>query len=97
MGEISLFRSKYQTIDHAIDHALHNFANATCESNWAIVGWVRCIFTRVRNWYNCRSTPACREVSRSPDLIKNVEQSEHGLQEEVIEWVFFQIQSEIYN
>ena len=66
----------------AIDHVLHDLANATCESNGRQLEESD-VFTGFRNWYNCRSTPVCTEFSRSPDVIKNVEQSEQSIIREV--------------
>ena len=55
-----------------VDNSVNGFADATCQRNWTIICRICWILTRL--WYsndNC-FTPIRRNVTRYPDIIKDI-------------------------
>ena len=55
-----------------IDHSLHGFTDATCQSNRAIISRICWILTRIWNRNYNSFPPIRRKVTRDLDCIKNV-------------------------
>ena len=55
-----------------IDHWLHGFTDATCQSNRAIISRICWILTRIWNRNYNSFPPIRRKVTRDLDCIKNV-------------------------